>query len=189
MNIQIVYFKIGFIIFAGIAISERIVEIVSHRKDRGEITGPWSRHAMVACHLLFFFGSLLELLVFKNQINILISFLGVICFIGGFGLRKWVIHTLGELWSINVEMFPNHELIIRGPYQYYRHPNYLAILFELIGFCLIANAYIALIISFIAYSIVLYLRIRIEESELIKRFDQEYVHYKLRTAALIPFLI
>jgi protein-S-isoprenylcysteine O-methyltransferase Ste14 len=104
-----------------------------------------------------------------------------------FFLRRWAIKTLGVFWSIEIEMRDNHEMVTNGPYKFCRHPNYLAIILEIIGFCLIANAYRLLIFTLIVYIPLLLLRIKAEEVELVKKFSENYIRYIKNTPALLPF--
>ena len=45
-------------------------------------------------------------------------------------LRYWVVATLGERWTVRVVTLPATPRIVRGPYRWMRHPNYLAVAIE-----------------------------------------------------------
>jgi methyltransferase len=61
-----------------------------------------------------------------------------------FGLAKalkvWAISTLGVRWTYRVLVLPDAPLIAGGPYAVMRHPNYLAVLGELLGMALVVWA-------------------------------------------------
>src|SRR3989338_9438883 len=119
-------FKFCFLIFAIICFIQRIAEIVWHKRIKGSIKASWITKGIIAAHLFFFFGSLVEVFFFKHSINYWISTVGVILFFSSVLLRRAAIKALGPLWSIEVEIRTNHALITKGPYSFCRHPNYLA---------------------------------------------------------------
>ena len=167
---------------------QRVLEITHHRKRGGVVIAPWTLIAMGVVHFSFYVGGLAELLFLNRLIHGTVVIAGILIFLAGFLLRKWVIHSLGELWSVHIEIRAEHPLVTTGPYAFCRHPNYLAILLELMGYCLTANAYFTLIVSLLAYSPVLFLRIRLEESEMIRKFGNSYLLYRKKTPALVPFV-
>lgn len=178
-----------FLTFAVVAFFLRIREIISHKGLRGEVSDNWTLQAMVGCHLLFFFGSILELVLWKRDVSLAVTMAGLTSFLCGLLLRKWAIKSLGPLWSVSIEIRSTHQLITSGPYRYCRHPNYLAILFEMFGFCLAANAHRTLMVSSLLYIPILLVRIRLEEAAMTRKFGSAYEGYKHRTPALVPFLI
>jgi len=75
--------------------------------------------------------------------------------------------------------------ITGGIYDYIRHPQYMGEGFIIIGVGIFANNLLALIVSlihFLAYIPI----IRIEDSELIKRFGMDFKKYQNRVPALFP---
>ena len=89
--------------------------------------------------------------------------------------------------SIHIEMREHHPLIKKGPYKYLRHPYYLAVIFEVLGFPLVPNAYYAFLFSIFTYLPLLFIRIYFEEKAMIKKFGDEYHLYKRENWGLIPF--
>lgn len=45
-------------------------------------------------------------------------------------LRYWIIATLGRYWTHRVITLPNAPIVIKGPYRFVRHPNYVLTLAE-----------------------------------------------------------
>jgi len=180
--------KYALIFFAMFSLIERILEILNHRRLQGIIKAHWTTFFMIIAHLGFFIGSLIEFVIRVKNVNEIISAAGLAIFLAGFFLRKWAIRELGPFWSINIEMRSSHVLVTKGPYVFCRHPNYLAILLELIGFCLVFNAFYTLIFSAAIYVLILLARIKIEEKELIGKFDNGYKSYCKETPLLFPRL-
>jgi protein-S-isoprenylcysteine O-methyltransferase Ste14 len=105
----------------------------------------------------------------------------------GLIVALWARTVLGGNWSGFVTFKENHELIVRGPYRFVRHPIYTGILVMILGTAIISGrtvAFLALIICFLVY----WQKLRQEEALLTKHFPETYPAYKSRTKALIPFL-
>lgn len=45
--------------------------------------------------------------------------------------RVWVLATLGERWTTRIILLPGAEPIVRGPFRFVRHPNYLVVALEI----------------------------------------------------------
>lgn len=81
-------------------------------------------------------------------------------------LRYAAVRALGERWSVRIWVVPGEPLVRRGPYRFLRHPNYLAVVLELIAAPLAFGAWrTALVVSAIDL-VALALRIRAEERAL-----------------------
>jgi methyltransferase len=87
-----------------------------------------------------------------------------------FGLAKalklWAITTLGERWSFRVLVLPGRSLITTGPYRWMRHPNYLAVIGEILGVALIVWALVTGPLAVFGFGALLRSRIAIEERAL-----------------------
>jgi methyltransferase len=58
-------------------------------------------------------------------------------------LKWWAIVTLGPFWTFRVIVLPGAPLVTSGPYRWMRHPNYVAVVGELIGSAVITGAVIS----------------------------------------------
>ena len=45
--------------------------------------------------------------------------------------RFWVLATLGRRWTIRIVVVPGERLVARGPYRFFRHPNYAVVTGEI----------------------------------------------------------
>jgi methyltransferase len=81
-------------------------------------------------------------------------------------LKIWVISSLGWRWSFRVLVLPDAPLVSVGPYRLMRHPNYLAVMGELLGMLLIVFALITGAIALIGFGLLLVRRIRVEDRAL-----------------------
>jgi methyltransferase len=91
---------------------------------------------------------------------------GFALFVGAKLLKYWVILTLGVRWTFRVLVPPGSTRVLAGPYRLLRHPNYVAVLAEIVGAALIAHAPVCGAIGTIGFGALLLLRIRVEERAL-----------------------
>jgi methyltransferase len=78
-------------------------------------------------------------------------------------LRWWVIRTLAGHWNVQVMASGPLGVITSGPYRWVRHPNYLAVVLELLSLPLIHTAWITAIAGTLANAWVLRNRLAVEE--------------------------
>ena len=81
-------------------------------------------------------------------------------------LKIWAISTLGIRWTYRVLVLPGAPLIARGPYALIRHPNYVAVIGEIVGVALLVWAPITGALSLAAFGALLSRRIRVENRAL-----------------------
>ncbi|MDQ3487207.1 MAG: hypothetical protein M3468_05660 [Acidobacteriota bacterium] len=91
---------------------------------------------------------------------------GFTIFVGAKVLKYWAIGTLGVRWTFRVLVPPASALVAGGPYRVVRHPNYVAVLGELVGAALIAHAVVAGPVAVLVFGVLILLRIRVEERAL-----------------------
>jgi methyltransferase len=99
------------------------------------------------------------------RVDVVVS-AGFAIFLGAKLLKYWAIVTLGVRWTFRVLVPPNSTRILIGPYRLLRHPNYLAVIGELLGAALVARAPVAGAIAILAFGALILLRIRVEERAL-----------------------
>jgi methyltransferase len=80
--------------------------------------------------------------------------------------RIWILATLGSRWSTRILTLPNEQLVVRGPYRFVRHPNYVLVLLEvpLLPLALGLNGF-ALLYGLLNIAMLAW-RIRVEETAL-----------------------
>jgi methyltransferase len=95
-----------------------------------------------------------------------VAWLGAAVFAAAKAIKYWAIATLGSRWSFRVLVPPGGRLIAHGPYRFLRHPNYVGVAGELIGFALLAQTPVSGVASVLLFAIILRARIRVEERAL-----------------------
>jgi len=91
---------------------------------------------------------------------------GIVVFVLAKALKWWAIVTLGRAWTFRVIVVAGDPLVVRGPYRWLRHPNYVAVLGEFLGAALMTGAPIAGIAGAAAFALLLRKRIAVEERAL-----------------------
>jgi protein-S-isoprenylcysteine O-methyltransferase Ste14 len=116
-----------------------------------------------------------------------LRWLGVVLFAAGGALRLWPVFVLGRRFSGLVAIQPGHTLVTSGVYGVIRHPSYLGLLVNALGWGLAFRAWIGVLLTALMIPPLL-ARIRAEERLLRTQFGAEYDTYCLRTSRLIPGL-
>ncbi|MEA3189568.1 MAG: methyltransferase [Thermoplasmata archaeon] len=88
---------------------------------------------IVAVHVLFFAACAAEDAVRGAALGWWTP-VGIGFFVAGAALRYWSMLALGGRWSTRVWVLPEAPLVAKGPYCHLRHPIYLGVTFELLGF-------------------------------------------------------
>jgi methyltransferase len=73
----------------------------------------------------------------------MVTALGVAVFAAAKALKWWAILTLGRAWTFRVIVVPGGRRITSGPYRFFNHPNYVAVVGELLGAALMCGAALA----------------------------------------------
>jgi protein-S-isoprenylcysteine O-methyltransferase Ste14 len=116
-----------------------------------------------------------------------LRWLGVVLFAAGGALRIWPVFVLGRRFSGLVAIQPGHALVTTGVYGVIRHPSYLGLLVNTVGWALAFRSGVGLLLAALMLPVVL-ARISAEERLLRSQFGSGYDAYRTRTARLIPGL-
>jgi len=114
-----------------------------------------------------------------------IRWLGVVLFAAGGALRIWPVFVLGRRFSGLVAIQPGHTLVTSGIYGVIRHPSYLGLLVNALGWALAFRSGVGVLLTALTIP-PLIARIRAEERLLRAQFGDEYDAYRSRTSRLLP---
>ncbi|HEY3276879.1 MAG TPA: isoprenylcysteine carboxylmethyltransferase family protein [Syntrophorhabdaceae bacterium] len=117
----------------------------------------------------------------------LVRWTGVILFALGGLLRLWPVFVLGSRFSGLVSIQPGHMLVTSGVYRVIRHPSYLGLIINMVGWALAFRSVIGILLCALTIPVLL-ARIRAEERLLLGQFGDEYESYCSRTWRLIPWV-
>ena len=87
---------------------------------------------------------------------------GVLLFVASKALKYWAIRSLGERWSFRVLILAGEPLVTTGPYRYIAHPNYVAVVGELVGTAMMFRARITGPMMILLFGTALWARVRFE---------------------------
>ncbi len=114
-----------------------------------------------------------------------VRWLGVVFFASGGALRLWAVFVLGPRFSGLVAIQPGHTLVASGVYGLIRHPSYLGLLVNTLGWSLAFRAGVGVALTMLFIPLLLS-RMRAEEALLRAHFGVEYEGYCARTWRLVP---
>ena len=123
---------------------------------------PW----MVALHALLLPACAAEVVVFERPWVPALGFVMIGAMGLAMGIRYWVIATLGRRWNTRVVLTPGEPLAVSGPYRLLHHPNYLAVVMEIVALPLIHSAWLTALVFSAANAVVLHRRIVVENRAL-----------------------
>ena len=87
--------------------------------------------------------------------------------------RGWIIAALGSRWTTRIIVVPGETLNTSGPYQYFRHPNYMIVAAEIFILPMVFDLWIYALVTGAINIAILAWRIRDEEAALKPLRNQE----------------
>jgi protein-S-isoprenylcysteine O-methyltransferase Ste14 len=117
----------------------------------------------------------------------LLRWFGVLLFAAGGVLRVVPIFILGRRFSGLVAIQPDQTLVTTGIYGTIRHPSYLGLLINVLGWVLAFRSGVGVLLVVLTL-VPLRARITSEEKLLQIKLGAEYDSYRARTWRLVPFL-
>jgi methyltransferase len=97
--------------------------------------------------------------------------------LGAQALRWWAIATLGGRWNTRVIVVPGAAPVTGGPYRFLRHPNYLALVLEMLAVPLTHGAWLTALVFFALNAALLAVRIPAEERALGRPYAEAFEGY------------
>jgi methyltransferase len=128
---------------------ERVCELVVSTRHanaslrRGGVeSGAGHFPVMVALHVLLLVGCVVEPLTLHRTFIPALGYPMIAVVVAANALRWWCIATLGPSWSARVIVIPGMPLVRSGPYRWFAHPNYVAVIIEGAALPLAGSAWI-----------------------------------------------
>jgi methyltransferase len=148
---------------------ERLAELVVSQRHAalslgsgGAETGQGHFPAMVALHAALLAGCWIEPIALHRTFIPALGWPMLALVVLANSLRWWCIATLGPQWSARVIVVPGLPLIRTGPYRYFRHPNYAAVIVEGAALPLVGSAWITACTFTVLNMALLTVRVRCE---------------------------
>ena len=162
-----------FTLLVGVVAVERLVELVVAKRNLA-----WSRAhggmefgsghypAMVTLHTGFLVGCLAEVYLLNRPFLPVLGWSMLAIVVAAQLLRWWCITTLGTQWNTRVVVVPGAPRVTGGPYRFFSHPNYVAVIAEGFALPLVHTAWITAVVFTVLNGVLLNRRIAVENSEL-----------------------
>lgn len=148
---------------------ERLAELVVSKRNASQSLrsgGIESGHGhfpvMVALHATLLAGCWLEPIALHRPFIPVLGWPMFALVIGANSVRWWCIAALGPRWSARVIVMPGLPLVRTGPYRYFNHPNYVAVIVEGAALPLMGSAWITACTFTAANLALLTIRVRCE---------------------------
>jgi methyltransferase len=166
--------SIACLALVGAVAAMRLIELaVAHRNavwvlaqggvEHGRRHYPW----MVTLHVGLLVGCVVEPIVAARPFDAGRFAAGVTAVAAAQALRWWTMATLGRRWTTRVIVVPGLPLVTGGPFNYLKHPNYLAVVVEVAALPLAVGAWTTAVVCTVLNGVLLLaVRIPCEEAAL-----------------------
>ena len=157
----------------GLVALERLAELVVSRRNaawslaRGGVeSGRGHYPFMVALHTGLLVGCVVEVAVADPPFLPWLGWPMLALVVGSQALRWWCIATLGPRWNTRVIVVPGLPRVATGPYRWFSHPNYVAVVVEGFALPLVHTAWITAVVFTALNLPLLAIRLRTENAAL-----------------------
>jgi methyltransferase len=163
----------GYILFVAAAVALAAIERLYALRNERRLRAAGAREIapevflwMVPIYALHFAGALLERgwRGAPPAIGWTVAMAGL--FVASKALKLWAIRSLGRLWTMRVFIPSPPVVVTSGPYRFLRHPNYVAVIGEILGLTLAGGAWRTAALCGGAFALILRRRVRSEEAAL-----------------------
>lgn len=167
--------------FIGLVAIERLYELKLSKRNaakafaRGALeVGIGHYRVMTVFHTAFLVSCAVEPWLFQRAFPGLPGVVALVFALLAQSLRYWAISTLGDKWNTRVIVMPGTTPVTTGPYRFIKHPNYVAVVIELVAVPLIYGSWITATIFSIGNAALLAVRIRAEEKALGEKWEAAF---------------
>jgi methyltransferase len=152
---------------------ERVAELAVSQRNAarslqrgGRESGQGHFPPMVALHTALLAGCWVEAIALHRTFLPWLGWPMIVLVIAANALRWWCIASLGPQWSARVITLPGLPLVSSGPYRWFRHPNYAAVIVEGAALPLAGSAWITAVTFTVLNAALLTVRVRCESRAL-----------------------
>jgi methyltransferase len=164
---------IWYAVLIGLVVVERMAEVVVAKRNRtwsltqgGIELGAGHYPVMVTLHTALLAACLLEPILLNRPFIPALGWPMLAIVIAAQVLRWSCITTLGRQWNTRVIVIPGATRVTAGPYRFFSHPNYVAVIAEGLALPLVHTAWLTALVFSILNAALLTVRIRVENTGL-----------------------
>ena len=117
-----------------------------------------------------------------------IAWVSAILCVAGLIFCLWARATIGRNWSGIVTLKEDHELVVRGPYAFVRHPIYTGLLAMFVATALVyghLGGICGIVLVFVSF----WVKLIDEEKLMLEKFPDQYPAYQQHVKRIIPFAL
>jgi methyltransferase len=158
-----------YFVLLGLLCLERLAELVVSQRHAtaslsrgGQESGRGHFPFMVVLHTALLAGCLIEPIAAGRTFIPALGYPMMALVVAANALRWWCIVTLGPRWSARVIVIPGLPLVRTGPYRWFSHPNYVAVIVEGAALPLAGSAWITAVTFTVLNAMLLTVRLRCE---------------------------
>jgi methyltransferase len=162
-----------YILLVAAVAGERVVELVVARRNliwsraQGGVEVGFGHYPfMVVLHTALLVGCVAEVWLLDRPFLPWLGWSMLAVLVAAQALRWWCIATLGPRWNTRVIVIPGAPRIKGGPYRFFSHPNYVAVVAEGIALPLVHSAWITACVFTVLNAALLSARISTENAAL-----------------------
>jgi len=119
---------------------------------------------IVALHILFIISLIIE---YYTKQTVSFSLFMLLFYFSLIAFKTWVILSLGKFWNTRIYHIPGIPLVKKGPYNYFKHPNYQIVVAEIVVIPMIFHLYFTAITFTLLNAIMLFIRIKVENKAML----------------------
>lgn len=165
--------EVWYTVLIGLVGLERLAELVVAKRnlawslERGGRESGFSHYPfMVVLHTGLLAGCLVEVWVRGGGFPAALGWPMLALVVAAQALRWWCIRTLGRQWNTRIVVVPGLDRVTGGPYRFFSHPNYVAVVVEGFALPLVHGAWLTAVIFTVLNAGLLTIRIRAEDEAL-----------------------
>jgi methyltransferase len=160
-------------VLIGLVALERLAELAVAKRNMAWSLGRGGRETgfghypfMVVLHTGLLAGCLLEVWLGDRPFLPALGWPMLALVIASQALRWWCIRTLGPQWNTRIIVVPDLPRVTGGPYRFFAHPNYVAVVVEGFALPLVYTAWVTALVFTVLNAGLLTVRIRAENDAL-----------------------
>ncbi|ANH40182.1 Isoprenylcysteine carboxyl methyltransferase (ICMT) family protein [Nocardioides dokdonensis FR1436] len=163
----------AFTVVVALVALERVAELVVSKRNaawsfaRGGVeTGQGHYPVMVVLHTGLLVAMLVEAHLRRPDVPSALAWSMLALVVASQALRWWCISALGPRWNTRVIVVPGLAPVTGGPYRFFSHPNYVAVVLEGAALPLLHLSWVTALVFTVANAALLTVRLRVEDTAL-----------------------
>ncbi len=158
---------VGVVVFAFMLVEAvRAARNERHQRERGGIEPRGDVYRLMQVAYPGMFVAMVAEAAWQGMPPPALAAVGAVLFAAAKALKWWAIRALGQAWTFRVIVVPGTTAIAAGPYRHLRHPNYVAVVGEILGVALMTGARVTGPLAFVVFGALLARRILVENRAL-----------------------